>query len=127
MTSIQDTPTVTVNPSSRVIKAQFVLGPTVDDFGRDVEQVVQIYVSHNKDRRYFFGRLSTFTRGHDNGFVIESHDLFGGPQVQAPTVRVDRYSAKALQSYFDATLAYFRSDEVADQVAEVFAVELVSA
>lgn len=123
MATIHDTPTVHTEPVRRSIKADFVIGTTTDENGTVSEKIARLYTAHNPDRKYLFGSLSFLVRTHEGVFTVEKFDLFGSPRVALPAERIARYSLKAHESYFQKALALLRSDEMADEVAAVFAGE----
>ena len=94
--------------ASREIEATAVLGPAKDGNG---EVVLELSVSHDKDRKQYYSRLQISTQKTEGAFKVNSYSLFD-KETGARLDQVDspRYSAKALDAFWELQIGKLRDD-----------------
>ena len=95
----------------RSIKASFVTERISDTKLRQVT----LSATHSKERKAFFASLTAETVERTDYGITTSFTLFSGKSVLGE--RVDRYSAKRLEEFFDRALALVTEDDIAELAA----------
>ena len=97
-------PTIEVRVDQRKIQARWPIGERYQRHGEECQDAVVLTCTHNSHRRGFTAVLRIETELYRDGRHVGTTFMVFADSIRLPGEPIVRYSAKRLQTFFDATL-----------------------